>query len=482
MFESIIAANRFGLGARPGELAKIQTDPRAWLHDQVRGARATPTAIQGLTDSAQIFQEQVAALQQRRAAKQAASSQTSQASDAQTTNSKGLNKADLDRVRAVARHYQAQVMARYQTAVRSEESFRERLVHFWSNHFAVSSDKNAVRPLAATLENEAIRPNLHLSFYDLLLAVESHPAMILYLDNQASVGPNSQLAELMKRRANQQRKVDINENLGREILELHTLGVNGGYTQTDVTRFATVLTGWSVGGDITGGRLGKVIAQGTPGKFAFRTALHEPGAQTILGKRYNQAGVEQPLAVLKDLAHHDATAQFIATKLARHFIADTPPPQAVAQIAKAFRDSQGDLPTVHTALTNCDAAWQATANKYKTPHEFVVSTWRALDYVPNKPAQVVAAFEMLGQRPYTPGSPAGWADIAGQWDGPDALMKRIEWATQLEVRGQNRSPLQLAEASLADSLSEHTRMAINGAEEATQGRVLWLMSPEFLRR
>lgn len=490
--DAIIAANRFGLGARPGELNAIQSDPRGWLRAQLQGARPLPDNIQSLPSSAQAFQAQVEAIKMRREAqKQAAQSDTSNSDASNTPTAQELKKPGAGQLRNVIQeYYLAQVAARYQVATHSAESFRERLVHFWSNHFAVSVDKIIVAAVGGTLENEAIRPNLHRSFYDLLLAADSHPAMILYLDNQASTGPNSQLAELINRRgkapSGQQRKIDINENLGREILELHTLGVKGGYTQADVTSFAKVLTGWSIGGDPNGAaaRLGIAarMNQGEPGCFAFRDGLHEPGAQTLLGKRYNQDGIEQPKAVFKDLARHPSTANFIASKLARHFIADDPPAEAVAYIAKVFRDTDGHLPSVHAAVIDSDAAWSENAVKLKTPHEFVVSAFRAFDYLPDKPQQVLAPFELLGQRPYSPGSPAGWADIAGQWDGPDALMKRIEWATQVGQRvGTQRSPLQLADASLG-TVGEHTRMALNGAADAAQGIVLWLMSPEFQRR
>ncbi len=480
--DAVIATNRFGLGARPGELQKVQSDPRAWLKQQLQGPRDLPAAIKALSPSSLVFQEQIEALKERREMKKEAADAAPDTSAAVRQKGNGKRNVILD-------NYLAQVAARYQVAARSDEPMRERLVHFWSNHFAVSMDKNVVAAIAGTLENEAIRPNLHLSFYELMRAADSHPAMILYLDNQGSTGPDSQLAQLVLKRGNktiaaQQRKVDINENLAREILELHTLGVSGGYTQADVTTFAKVLTGWSIGGD-QGGRLGAAarLAAGEPGKFMFRDALHEPGAQTLLGKRYGQTGIKQPEAVLKDLSLHVSTAQFIATKLARHFIADEPPAAAVERIARVFRDSGGHLPSVHAAVVDCAEAWQPASGKFKTPHEFVVSALRAFDYVPDKPAQVLAPFELLGQRPYTPGSPAGWPDSAGRWDGPDALMKRIEWATQISQRiGARRSPLQLAEQSLGAVLSEHTRMALNGSADAAQGVVLWLMSPEFQRR
>jgi uncharacterized protein (DUF1800 family) len=391
---------------------------------------------------------------------------------------KGDAKEELSPMRQAIRDtYLSQVAARYQVATHCEESFRERLVHFWTNHFAVSADKFVVSTLAGTLENEAIRPNLQGHFYDLLVVADSHPAMILFLDNQASVGADSPLALSSRPRFRAGRKFDINENLAREIMELHTLGVSGGYTQHDVTSFAKVLTGWSVGS-----REG-MLQTSQPGKFVFREKLHEPETQIILGKRYNEDGVHQVLAVLKDLSRHPSTAHFVATKLVRHFVADNPPVAAVEQVVKAFRDSDGHLPTVHRAVVSCTDAWNQSTPKFKTPHEFVVSTFRAFDYVPPEPKKIFASFELLGQRPYTPGSPAGWPDTASQWDGADALMKRIEWATQVAHRAGSRYvPMELATRSLGDALSEHTLMAINNAADAVQGITLWLASPEFQRR
>jgi uncharacterized protein (DUF1800 family) len=312
----------------------------------------------------------------------------------------------------------------------------------------------------------------------MLLAAEAHPAMILYLDNEASIGPDSPLAQRVARRArNNNRKLDINENLAREILELHTLGVNGGYTQSDVTSFARVLTGWSLGGNRG------PLAEGKPGTFEFRENMHEPGTEIVLGKRYGEDGANQSRAVLKDLARHPATATHIATKLVRHFVADDPPAAAVARVAKVFRDTEGHLPEVHQAVIDLPQAWEAAAPKFKTPHEFVISTFRSVDFVPEKPQQIAAPLQLLGQRPYTPGSPAGWPDTAAQWDGPDALLKRIEWATQLGERLRaDVEPLQIAAQTLGETLSERTRTAITHAASAAQGITLLLASPEFMRR
>lgn len=471
---SIIAANRFGLGARPRELKEIGSDPRGWLLGQVTGSRPAPTELHGLPSSALVFQAFADALQQRRARKQAAANNDSSADKPKMEGEGEPAKPVDDARKLVGGMYREQVAARYRLAVRTEEPFRERLVHFWTNHFAVSADKAQVVGLAAALEYEAIRPLLAGRFVDLLLAVESHPAMILYLDNQASIGPNSPVARRAQARI--ERKLDINENLAREILELHTLGVNGGYTQTDVTTFALALTGWSVANK-------RSKEPQLAGKFHFREVAHEPGAKTILGKRYSQEGVEQSRAVLKDIAVHPATAKHVATKLARHFIADEPPASAVERLAKVFRDTEGDLPSLHRALVETPEAWQTPATKFKTPHEFVVSTLRMLDFVPEQPKQILAPFLLLGQRPYSPGSPAGWPDTASEWDGPDALLKRIEWASSIGNRmGSNAQPIELGNHALGAALSERTRTAISRAESGAQGLALLLASPEFQRR
>jgi uncharacterized protein (DUF1800 family) len=460
--EAVIAANRFGLGARPGELTQIGSDPRGWLKQQVRGSRTTPPVIAALPSSEKAFEAYSDALRMRRDARQNATK-----ADPAKLVVQGIR-------RRLGPIHSEQVLARYQWASSTPESFRERLVHFWTNHFAVSAEKPQVLVLAGTLENEAVRPNLGKRFADMLLAVESHPAMIFYLDNQASVGPNSRMAQRAAR--NTQRKLDINENLAREVLELHTLGVQGGYTQQDVTTFAKILTGWSVNAR-------RFASNGPLGTFAFHAAAHEPGAKTLLGKRYGQEGESQVRAVLNDLARHPATAEHIARKLVCHFIADEPPAAAVTRIAKVFRDSDGSLPQVHAALVDLPEAWSSKASKYKTPHEFVVSAFRAASFMPQNPQQAVGPLQLLGQAPYRPGSPAGWPDTASQWDGPDALLKRVEWSAQLGTNLSARhAPLDLASQALGEVLSERTRTAIARAASAAQGITLWLASPEFLRR
>jgi uncharacterized protein (DUF1800 family) len=465
-FGPAIATNRFGLGARPGELASIGSDPRGWLTAQLKGGVPLVTAT-GLRTSQDILAETIELRRDQREMRKANRS-------AEDTKAAVQQLLKLPKIYRPI--YISEVTARLAHAVGTDRPFVERLTQFWTNHFAVSIDKIAVLGLAGTLEREAIRPNVLGNFTDLLVAVEQHPAMLLYLDNHLSVGPSSRAARVLARRQTE-RQVGINENLAREILELHTLGVSGGYTQKDVTTFAEVITGWSIGGQRG------ALNRGEPGKFIFRPEVHEPGAKTVLGKTYSQDGVTQGVAVLHDVAAKPATAKFIATKLARHFIADEPPGDAVARIEKAFLRSHGDLPTVYRALVDSTEAWQQPLAKYKTPNDYIVSTFRGLALPVQGRQSGLAAFELLGQRTYSPGSPAGWPDRGVDWDGASALMKRIEWADAVGQRvGARSSAADLAPSLLGETLQADTRTAIKRAASGAQGMTLLLTSPEFLRR
>jgi len=467
--QSEIAVLRFGLGARPGELQRAAADPRAWLQEQLRGPVTLSSNLK-LAPSDEILSAFLAARAVRQLRRKA----------------DVANNAVME---AYLPHYRAQVLARTQSAAATTRPFGERLTHFWANHFAVSADKGIVTGIAGTLENEAIRPHVCGRFQDMLIAVEKHPAMIAFLDNQNSAGPNCRAAQFggrrtggrfgaggdAKRGAN--RQLGINENLAREIMELHTLGVQGGYTQTDVTTFAKVLSGWSIGG--MRGQPGG----GAPGRFFFRENLHEPGTQTLLGKTFREDGVEQGEAVLGALASHPSTAQFIATKLVRHFVADEPPAALVDRVAKAFRASGGSLPDVYAALLTDDAAWETTQQKFKTPQDLVFSSLRAVDAVPSDPQEPLHSFEFLGQRQFTPGSPAGWPDNARNWDGSDALLHRVVWATRVGERFEQRSdPILICKESLGRYARPGTMASVQRAASASQALTLMIMSPEFQRR
>lgn len=462
-----IAANRFGLGARPGELAAIGADAPGWLGSQLDCRRPPPAELARIAPS----HEQLAAAQALFAERRRTRAKRRGAAEA---GRRSLDRSKMREFRMTQqRAYVAQAAARTLAAVNSREPFRERLVHFWSNHFTVSmAGQPLLAGVGASFENEAIRPYVTGRFVDMLLAVETHPAMLIYLDNHTSIGPHSRLARRARRRAR-----GLNENLAREILELHTLGVDGGYTQEDVTTFAEVITGWTVG------RADSRFAGGKPGRFAFFPAAHEPGRKKLLGRSYSDSGFEQGVSVLRDLAAHPSTARFLATKLVRHFVADDPPAPAVERIARVFRETEGDLARVSQALIALPEAWQEPLSKLKTPHEFVVSAYRATGAEIGAARQLVASLDLLGQRPFTAPSPAGWGDTAASWDGADALLRRIEWSSAFGARHRPcASPTEIARSALGPLATVRTASAIARAESGRQAMTMLLSSPEFQRR
>jgi len=383
----------------------------------------------------------------------------------------------------------AEITARYRWAATTDAAFVERLTRFWSNHFAVSLDKGQARLYAAPMEREAIRPHVLGNFFDLLLAVETHPAMLRYLDNVASVGEDSMFATRASRRMAMQgndapkRKLGLNENLAREILELHTLGVDGGYQQADVSEFARAITGWGtplprdfLRGDARDG------ANARTG-FVFRAAAHEPGARSVLGKRYADAGQAQGEAILRDLARHPATARHLSLKLARHFVSDDPPPALLARMTRAYLDGNGDLAHLYKALIESPEAWSPAARKFKTPDDFVVSAMRAgaIDF-DRDPRVLMQLLDRLGQPVFTPRSPAGFPDTAADWMAGDGLWKRIQAAEALadRVAVAQQNPTAAAQASLGtESVSGDFAAALRRAGSPRDGLALLFASPAF---
>jgi uncharacterized protein (DUF1800 family) len=291
--------------------------------------------------------------------------------------------------------------------------------------------------------------------------------MLFFLDNQQSLGPDS--------RAGQNRKRGLNENLAREIMELHTLGVGGGYSQDDVTSLARILTGWTFAG-----RQGLL---GTPGSFVFNANAHEPGAQPLLGKTYQDDGVAQGETALADIARHPSTAAFIAGKFARHFVADDPPPAVVARLQQAFHSSDGDLKALALALVDCDEAWQAPQTKLRSPYEFLVATGRLLSRIPEDPGLYLGGLNLLGQPLWSPAGPNGFPDSNAAWAAPEGMKLRLDVSAQVASRiGDSVDPRQLLELAAADAASPETRQTVERAESRQQALALLLMSPEFQRR
>ena len=478
MNSAAIALNRFGLGVRSGEPAP--SDTKAWLLGQLERFEPRPAAIAAVPPRKEIVGQLADYLAEQRTQARAKRQNAAMPAGQQQQGDGIPDDAKRFLRRGIRDDYLVMVGARLSAALTTTSPFAERLVHFWANHFAVSADKLPVVPLAGLLEFEAIRPHLLGRFSDLLIAVEQHPAMLIYLDQAQSIGPDSRAGRLIAERGRQKR--GLNENLAREIMELHTLGVRTGYSQADVTEFARALTGWTVGG-LGRGPMARLLGGAATGDFAFAEAIHQPGDRVIMGRRYGEDGEGQAQAILMDLALHPATAKHLSTKLARHFAGDDPPPAMVDRLTQAWLRSGGDLPTVYRAIVASPEAWAAQALKFKTPWEWSVSALRALDQKELDPTVAGALMSQLGQPIWKPGSPAGFDDIAASWAAPEALVRRVEVAQRIADRvGSTVDPRALAEAVLPGSLSEPTRTAIARAESPAEGLALLLVSPEFVRR
>jgi uncharacterized protein (DUF1800 family) len=491
--DAVTALRRFGLGARPGEVKRIAGDPRGYVLQSLTEPGRVRISDAALEPSHVTFAAAMEAQRRQRLARaiakdgggvmkdgpaegappQAAPAPAPPAPSPsmQPEPAPGTPPANAvppqpkaGQIRRDA--FVEEAAARFRHAAATDAVFLERLVMFWSNHFCVSANKGAVRGIAGAYEREAIRPHVLGRFADMLLAVEKHPAMLVYLDNQASVGPNS--------KAGMNRGLGLNENLAREILELHTLGVGGGYTQGDVTNLARIITGWTVG------NLANAMTE--PGKFFFAPPRHEPGEWTVLGKRYPDRGLQTGEEVLRALAAHPATARHLARKLAVHFVAAEPPPGLAARLEKTFLDTGGDLGAVAKALAQAGEAWEAQPVKVLPPYDFLVALLRGFALEP-KPADLLRLSAQLGQPLWRPPSPAGWPEADTTWAAPSALRERLRIA-EVAARQADRlaDPRQAAEDLFGDGLGGATRQAVARAETREQGLELLIMSPEFQRR
>lgn len=488
--QSAIAVNRFGLGARPGEIAEVSHDPTGWLQAQVHSSGAPQpsgtfaTSLQRIEDFAAY--RDVAAAGRRLETQTPESACASPEMPMSETSPQAQAAFDARRTerRQLVQDTGQEFLARARLACTTSEGFAERWALFWCNALTVSATKFQSAIFIGQYEREAIRPNVFGPFSDLLLAAEQHPAMLLYLDQAQSIGPNSP--------AGRRRAAGLNENLAREILELHSVGAQAGYTQTDVTELARALTGWSVDGQGGGQNprrqrpgSGRPASADQPGRngFIFRPVLHEPGPRILMGRRYPEAGASQGEAMLRDLASHPQTARRLAHRLAVHFVADEPPATLVNALEAAWLSSGGRLDAVARALINAPEAWSPTPYKIKTPYEFITSTYRALGTAPQRQQGLQQPLATMGQPVFSPPSPEGWPDTAADWAGPDALVKRLEWASGVAdtARGA-REPVQIAQAALGGRLSERSLNAIARAESRPEALTLFLMSPEFQRR
>ena len=460
--DAALALSRFGLGAKDGSLNGIAADPRGAVRQEITGRTLAMPSGPELRSSPDLMVDLFAFLKEQKQERERKNAAPQNGAVAPASG------APLPQ-----RVFLAEVDARFNGTMRAPlVGLPERLAMFWANHFAVSVSKGpGVRILAGAFEREAIRPFVFGRFEDMVLAVESHPAMLAFLDNQQSIGPDS--------RAGNRTKGGLNENLAREIMELHTLGVDGGYSQQDVTSLARIITGWTVQRNQVAAR---GVPLGQPGTFVFNANAHEPGPQTVLGVRYPDQGVEQGQAALRDLARHPSTAKHIAFKLARHFVADGPPPALVARLADAFTRTRGDLSSVYLALIESDEAWSPELVKIRSPLEYVVALLRASGERP-KPQQIAGTLNAMGQPIWNPSGPNGFPDTVAAWASSEGLATRIDVANLIAAAtpGQD-DPRQRARAILGALLSTHTDKAMARAEDRKQALSLAYLSPEFQRR
>jgi uncharacterized protein (DUF1800 family) len=492
--EAALALHRFGLGPRAEAIAKIASDPRGALLAELERPGAGAIDDANLLTSAEAAQAGRDFRQVRKAARLAeaverdANQQAAQqaarngpkAGPEMNSGSDMMSGADMkpemkSAAPAAARDpgpgipqqiFLEEAKARLSAATAAEIGFAERLVWFWSNHFCISAAKGGgVAQLAGAYEREAIRPHALGHFGDMLLAVETHPAMLLYLDNARSIGPDSPAGRMGGK--------GLNENLAREILELHTLGVRTVYSQADVTHFADVITGWT-------------IVPPRPelphaGEFTFDPRMHEPAAQKVIDRTYPNTGFEQGRAVLQALARHPATARHVATKLARHFVADDPPLALVDKLSKRFLDTQGNLKEMAKTLIAAPESWASPPRKLKRPGEWMIGMLRATASDPPDIRPIMQAQNLLGEPLWRPPAPNGFADKDEAWI--DGMAQRLDVATQAARRfGNQIDPKAVLDLALGPLASADTRQTINRAESRPQALALLFMAPEFQRR
>jgi uncharacterized protein (DUF1800 family) len=488
--EAVLALHRFGFGPRAEAIAKLASDPRGALLAELDRPNAGAILDPNLLTSAEAAQagrdfrqvRKAARLAERvqhdadqQAAQQAARNAPKAGADMKPGSDMGSGPDMKPAAPAAARDpgpaipqeiFLEEAKARLSAAAAADIGFAERLVWFWSNHFCISASKGTgVAQLAGAYEREAIRPHVLGHFGDMLLAVETHPAMLLYLDNARSIGPNSPAGRAGGK--------GLNENLAREILELHTLGVRTVYSQADVTRFADVITGWT-------------IVPPRPelphaGEFIFNPRMHEPAAQKVIDKTYPDAGFEQGRAVLQALARHPATARHVATKLARHFVADDPSLALVDKLSKRFLDTQGNLKEMAKTLIAAPESWASPPRKLKRPGEWMIGMLRATNSDPPDIRPIMQAQNLLGEPLWRPPAPNGFADKDAAWI--DGMAQRLDIATQAARRlGSQIDPKAVLEVALGPLASAETRQTINRAESRPQALALLFMAPEFQRR
>ncbi len=451
------ALNRLGFGPRPGDLASVAHDPRAWIDQQLApGKIALPASLaQKLNESLLLDMDPATAIREladltreNRLARDVA--QPMPVGEAAAV----MSEAEVARGRQatpLGRYVRSLQLPAYESrlyrALESPRQLEEVMVDFWFNHFNVFQNKNFTRVLMGHYEHHAIRPFAMGRFRDLLGATAHHPAMLYYLDNWSSVGPQGKA-----------RGRGLNENYARELMELHTLGADGGYTQQDVTELARMLTGWTLvspRADAVGAAMPRAGATDMPG-FWFNPRTHDAGEKQWLGQRITAQGQAEGELALDVLARHPATARHIAFKLAQYFVNDRPDAGLVKRLAAVFSAQDGQIVPVLRALFGSDAFW-APGNmgaKFKSPYHFALSSLRAGGWeIPNV-QPLLSQLAAQGMPLYGCQTPDGYKNTESAWLSPDGMNKRLAFATQLGQRrfGQERLTGGLALEDLIDQL------------------------------
>ncbi len=424
------AFNRFGLGGRPDDA--IPPDPIAWLNGQLTGtdplAYASPTTANGLGLVATL---------------NAAPAHTPQRTAAQTAVNKRFSNEQ-----------QASLIASISTAT----PFRERLVRFWANHFAILGSASSVtQTCSGSFVREAIRPYVTDTFVNMLLAVMQHPAMLSSLNNDVSIGPQSQRGLATG--------AGINENLARETLELFTVGLAAGYTQADVDALAYMLTGWTI--SYTGPTQGFIVS----------ADLHQPGAQTMLGQAY-PGTLFDAYEALTYLGTHPLTYAHIATKLVEHFCSDTPDPNDVAAVVTALSNSGGSLSAAYAAIIGLTSPWMPQT-KFRNPQDFALAAYRS---VAANPATVASDVASLGQAVWQPTFPNGYSDLGADWASPAQMMLRTNWINLICARFGNVDPNATANTALGALINPATTAMLGRVTKTHDKLTILFCSPDFQRR
>jgi len=439
---SWIAQNRFGLGVPLGTIAI--RNPEAWLLAQLSPQQALPSAVQSWKSSANIMEEII-------------------------RTPKSMKKMSRKDRKKQARQELKQI---FWHGFHSNTPFLERVIMFFCNHLTVSAEKNDVALFVPSFQKEVVRANLHRGYGAMLTASTKHPAMLKYLDNIRSSGPDSKKGK--------RKKIGLNENLAREILELHSIGLESGYTQADVLAFSNILTGWSIPRN-------QKEFKGT--SFFFRARVHQPGSQAEMGIRYAQPGVKKGERVLADLAQSKFTAQRLAYKLVQHFLSDQPDPKLVSNMAKAYLNGKDDIIAMLKEMIRAPESWAPIQKKLKRPDEYVLSTMRML--IPKghrlnkkQQKQLLGNLVVMGQKPFFAPSPEGWSDNADEWLSGESMLRRLRFAELIAAQfvSEHEDIVQLAEQHLGPTLSEKTRLMIARAPSRKTALALLLSAPDFQRR